>query len=164
MTLFQWQTRVVACRETISACAKKHGMMATLLPKVIADAAGNGMHLHMSLASKGLNIFPDATHATGMSATGRAFMAGILEHLPSLMAVTTPTANSFRRLGPGCWAGAFRCWGFENKDRVSDADHAAIEAKHTEEAQSNQDVAEGWVWHLKLAPGVKTVASLVVVF
>ena len=43
-------------------------------------------------------------------------MAGVLEHLPALMAITTPTTNSLRRVVPGAWCGSYRCWGDENKE------------------------------------------------
>ena len=43
-------------------------------------------------------------------------MAGILNHLPALMAITTPSLNSYRRIRPHCWSGAFRCWGFDNRE------------------------------------------------
>ncbi len=32
------------------------------------------------------------------------------------MAITTPTVNSFRRIKPCTWSGAFRCWGFDNRE------------------------------------------------
>jgi glutamine synthetase len=43
-------------------------------------------------------------------------VAGILHHLPALMAVTTPSVNSYRRLQPHVWSGAFRCWGVDNRE------------------------------------------------
>ena len=43
-------------------------------------------------------------------------MAGVLEHLPALMAFTTPTPNSFRRIIPQYWSGAYRVWGVDNKE------------------------------------------------
>jgi len=107
--------RVIVCRETITACARKHGLVATFLPKVYSDAAGNGMHMHLSFSRYGCR-FPNASETFGISEHGRAFMAGVLSHLPALSAVTTPSVNSFHRLEPGCWAGAFQCWGVENKE------------------------------------------------
>ena len=32
------------------------------------------------------------------------------------MALTTPSINSYRRIRPHCWRGAFRCWGFDNRE------------------------------------------------
>jgi glutamine synthetase len=51
-----------------------------------------------------------------MHAEGEAFTAGVLEHLPALLSIGCPSAASYFRLVPGRWAGAFRCWGIENRE------------------------------------------------
>ena len=43
-------------------------------------------------------------------------MEGILESLPSLLSFSLPTANSFRRMGPGCWTGSTVGWSMEDKE------------------------------------------------
>jgi glutamine synthetase len=43
-------------------------------------------------------------------------MAGVLELLPALLAITTPTTLSFERLIPNKFAGSHQCWGVENKE------------------------------------------------
>jgi glutamine synthetase len=42
--------------------------------------------------------------------------AGILEHLPALCGLTAPSFNSYRRIQPRVWAGAFNCWGYDNRE------------------------------------------------
>ena len=32
------------------------------------------------------------------------------------MALTTPSTNSYRRIRPHHWSGAFRCWGMDNRE------------------------------------------------
>jgi glutamine synthetase len=108
--------RQVAFRETTHAVAARHGLKATFLPKVFEHAAGSGCHLHLSLWKDGRNVMPDPAGAGGLSPVGRSFVAGILEHLPALAAVTAPTPNSYRRLKPKFWAGAYRCWGQDNRE------------------------------------------------
>jgi glutamine synthetase len=44
------------------------------------------------------------------------FIGGVLKHLPALLAITTPTANSFRRLQPHFWSSAYTAWGIENRE------------------------------------------------
>jgi glutamine synthetase len=39
-----------------------------------------------------------------------------MDHLPALTAVTLPCKNSYRRLLPHSWAGAFRAWGYQNRE------------------------------------------------
>lgn len=106
-----WQ---IAFRETVRGVALRHHLRASFLPKIFADQAGSGCHLHLSLWQQGKNITPD--HQGGLSSTTRQFIAGILHHLPALMAITTPSSNSYRRLQPHFWSGAFCCWGFDNRE------------------------------------------------
>lgn len=112
---------VVLARETISACAKKHGMKALFLPKTSMMTAGCGLHLHFSFrdvahGSSSDNAFSDPTRPTGISSKGESFMEGILGHLPSLLSFTLPTNNSYRRMAPGCWTGSALGWSTEDKE------------------------------------------------
>ena len=108
--------RQIIFRETAHAVAAQHGVKATFLPKPLEGKAGSGCHLHLSLWQQGRNVFPDPAGAGGLSVAGRAFLAGILEHLPALAGVIAPTTNSYRRLKPNSWSGAFRCWGVDNRE------------------------------------------------
>lgn len=111
---------VITARETIAACARLHNLSATCVPKPFGTQAGNGMHMHFSLSEVDAphrNIFVDPADPTlGVSVDGRAFMAGIVHHLEGLSAISTPSCNSFARIAPGCWSGAFVGWGHENKE------------------------------------------------
>ncbi|MEQ8998064.1 MAG: glutamine synthetase family protein [Coleofasciculus sp. B1-GNL1-01] len=106
----------IAFRETIKAIALQHYRIASFLPKIFANQAGSGCHLHLSLWREGENLIPHPEGNGELSDIARHFIAGILHHLPALMALTTPTTNSYRRLLPQCWSGAFRCWGLDNRE------------------------------------------------
>jgi glutamine synthetase len=106
----------IAYRETVKAIALKNGFIASFLPKIFPDKTGSGCHLHMSLWKNGENIFSDKKEKYGVSKNGEHFMAGILHHLPALMAVTTPIPNSYRRIVPHAWTGAYHCWGMDNRE------------------------------------------------
>jgi glutamine synthetase len=108
-----WQ---IAFRETVRGVALRHNLRASFLPKIFADKAGSGCHLHLSLWQQAQNLMPDASRPGELSPIARAFVAGVLQHLPALMALTTPSVNSYRRLQPHCWSGAFRCWGIDNRE------------------------------------------------
>jgi Glutamine synthetase len=103
-------------RETVRATAGKYGLTASFLPKIFVDKAGSGCHLHLSLWREGKNIFTDFEGKYGISKMGSQFIAGILYHLPALMAITTPTTNSYHRIKPHYWSGAFQCWGIGNRE------------------------------------------------
>lgn len=105
-------------RETVRAVAAGRGLVASLAPKPWPEVAGNGMHMHFSLwdAESRRNRFHDPSVADHFSAEGRAFLAGVLEHLPGLCGLTAPSFNSYHRIVPQFWAGAFTCWGHDNRE------------------------------------------------
>ena len=91
--------------------AKKHGMIATMMPKPIALDNGSGMHVNVSLWDKEKNLFFDVNDAYAeMSQTARYFAAGVLSHAPALAAIVAPTTNSYRRLVPGYEAPVYIAW------------------------------------------------------
>ncbi|NEQ30688.1 MAG: glutamine synthetase [Leptolyngbya sp. SIO4C5] len=104
----------IAFRETVRAIACQHGLIASFLPKVFENSAGSGCHLHFSLWQQGKNIVPNGQGQ--LTAIARSFVAGILNHLPALMLLTAPSTNSYRRLQPHAWSGAFRAWGYDNRE------------------------------------------------
>lgn len=106
----------IAFRETVRAIALQHNLKASFLPKIFADKAGSGCHLHLSLWHDGQNLLPNLEAEGELSEIARRFIAGILKHLPALMALTTPSTNSYRRIRPHQWSGAFRCWGMDNRE------------------------------------------------
>ena len=106
----------IVYRETVKAIASKHDLQASFLPKIFPDTAGNGCHIHLSLWQDDMNILYDSESDFGLSETGEQFIAGILYHLPSLAAITTPIPRSYRRIRPQMWSGAFQVWGFNNRE------------------------------------------------
>ena len=106
----------ILTRETIRGVAASRGLAASLAPKPWPDAAGNGCHIHVSLWDRdsGRNRFyaPEAP----LSDEGRAFTAGLLAHLPGLCGLTVPSFNSYRRISPQTWSGAYTCWGYDNRE------------------------------------------------
>lgn len=82
--------------------ARKHGAFASFMPKVLANRAGSGAHLNMSLADleTGANVFADKEDRRGcnLGSMGYKFIAGVLKHLPAICAVVAPTVNSYKRL------------------------------------------------------------------
>jgi len=79
-------------------------------------SVGNGAHLHVSVWQNGENQLAGGVGPEGLRPDGAAFLAGVLEHLPALTAIGAPSALSYARLVPGHWAGAYVCWGNENRE------------------------------------------------
>uniref|UniRef100_A0A165WSI5 GS catalytic domain-containing protein n=1 Tax=Daucus carota subsp. sativus TaxID=79200 RepID=A0A165WSI5_DAUCS len=109
---------LIFTREIIRAVARKHGLLATFVPKYALGEIGSGSHVHISLSQNGKNVFmaSDECSRYGMSKVGEEFMSGVLNHLPSILAFTAPVPNSYDRLQPHMWSGAYLCWGKENKE------------------------------------------------
>eukprot|EP00252_Welwitschia_mirabilis_P011169 TRINITY_DN2511_c0_g1_i1.p1 TRINITY_DN2511_c0_g1~~TRINITY_DN2511_c0_g1_i1.p1 ORF type:complete len:844 (+),score=165.73 TRINITY_DN2511_c0_g1_i1:452-2983(+) len=110
---------LVFLKETVKAIARQNGFLATFLPKLNLLDIGSGCHVHLSLWKDGENKFmacPGSAGRYGMSIIGEEFMAGVLHHLPSLMAFTAPLPNSYERLQPNTWSGAYQVWGHDNKE------------------------------------------------
>ncbi len=103
-------------RQTIRAVSQRHGMQASFAPSVVAGGVGNGGHVHLSLWRGGQNLLAGGPGRHGMTAEGEAFAAGVLSALPALVAVGAPSVASYLRLVPSHWAGAYQCWGKENRE------------------------------------------------
>jgi glutamine synthetase len=112
----------VLYRETVRGIAFRRGMWASLAPKPIADQAGNGCHLHLSLQEMGPDgqpgepVFYDASDRYRLSETGYHFIGGLLAHLPALTALTCGSVNSYRRLAPQMWSSAYTIYGMDNRE------------------------------------------------
>ena len=129
----------ILVRETIRAVADRHGLVASLAPKPWPDNAGNGGHVHFSLWDGARNRFYDGSRPDGLSAEARSFIAGVLAHLPGLCGLTAPSFNSYHRIVPQYWAGAFVCWGFDNREapvRVASVFRGAEEASTNAELKA----------------------------
>jgi glutamine synthetase len=107
----------IKLRETIRGVAWNHGLYASLAPKPWPNAAGNGAHIHFSLwDAEGRNVFYDPATPDNLSERGRQFLAGVLAHLPALVALTCPSVNSSRRLQPQSWSSAYAVYGHDNRE------------------------------------------------
>ena len=121
--------RAVIAREVTRELADAFGFNACFSPQPQADGASNGVHSHFSLRdAAGLPVSYDPDGPCGISATAGAFAAGILRHLPALVAITAPSPVSYLRLVPGRWSAAYACLGAHNREaalRVCNA-HASF--------------------------------------
>ncbi|KAM0444589.1 hypothetical protein ACHAQK_002085 [Fusarium lateritium] len=97
----------VYASELIRNVAHKHGLHATFYPTPYEGDEGqkNGEHIHISATSKDESWDPDTT------------MAGILGHIPALMALGLAQIDSYERVNVGrMCAGGLVGWGDNNRD------------------------------------------------
>jgi glutamine synthetase len=106
----------VLVRTTLRAVGLAHGLRTSFSPKVDTAGVGNGGHVHLSLWRDGENLMAGGKREFGLTNTAVMFSAGILERLPALLAVGAPGVASYLRLIPQHWAGAYACWGLENRE------------------------------------------------
>jgi len=76
------------------------------------------MHVHLSLFTKGKNMFYDPHGQYQLSETARQFIAGILTHAPGITAVANPLVNSYKRLVPGYEAPVYISWSAVNRSAL----------------------------------------------
>jgi glutamine synthetase len=84
----------------VKSIAEKHGFRATFMPKPFINLTGNGCHVHISVwdtAGK-KNLFHDLKGELGLSALAYNFLGGLIHHAQSLVAITNPTVNSYKRI------------------------------------------------------------------
>lgn len=92
---------VVMAKYIIKNVALRDGRTATFMPKPIYGEPGSGMHFHQYAVRGGVSLFGDDRSPGRLSKLAHHYIGGILEHAPSLCALTNPSTNSYRRLTPG---------------------------------------------------------------
>ena len=108
--------RTILARVLIGRAVARHGLGVSFSPAPFAGGAGSGAHLHLSLNDAEGPLLSGGDGPHGLTARGGSVMAGVLAHLAGLQAVLAGSVVSGLRLKPGNWAGAFACWGLENRE------------------------------------------------
>ncbi len=99
-TLTTTADNVLIYKYLLKNVARKHGKVATFMPKPLFGDNGTGMHTHQSIWRDGTNTFYGEGYAN-MSDTMKHYIGGLLKHSPAILAFAAPTTNSYRRLVPG---------------------------------------------------------------
>jgi glutamine synthetase len=95
--------------------ASQEGYSLTFMAK-FNEREGNSCHIHLSFrGSDGSMVMADDEGDNGMSALGRAFVAGQLAHSNELTLLFAPQINSYKRYVPGSFAPTAIRWGRDNR-------------------------------------------------
>ena len=110
-TTYKWVVKTVA---------KQFGLHATFMPKPLAGANGNGMHVNISLFNdeKQENSFYDDSDKLGLSPIAYSFIGGLIDNVKDFVAVTNPLVNSYKRLVPGYEAPCYIAWSASNRSAL----------------------------------------------
>ncbi|MEW6722229.1 MAG: type I glutamate--ammonia ligase [Candidatus Micrarchaeota archaeon] len=114
--------------------ARRHGRVATFMPKPLFNDNGSGMHCHQSIWKGGKNLFAGSM-VGGLSQDALYYVGGLLTHARSLAAILSPTTNSYKRLVPGFEAPVNLAYSLANRSaavRIPLVDDAHSAAKRIE--------------------------------
>jgi glutamine synthetase len=107
---------LVLMRIIVGRVARQYGMRVSLSPVPFAGGVGSGAHQHFSMKRGDTPLFSDATGVNGMTPEGESAIAGLVAGLPEAQGVLAGSVLSGQRVQPGHWAGAYVCWGTENRE------------------------------------------------
>lgn len=111
--------RVQTFKQVVKVIARKHGYLASFMPKPLQGQAGNGMHTNCSLFSKdGENLFYDEKDNMKLSLLCRKWICGLIRHCRELALLTNPIVNSYKRLVSGFEAPIYACWSDANRSSL----------------------------------------------
>jgi glutamine synthetase len=120
-------------KRIVRAQARSRGVTACFMAKPIADYAGSGMHLHVSLAdAAGRNVFAEAPGQGWQPALLHA-LGGLRATMGEAMLVFAPHANSWRRFASQSYAPVSPSWGVNNRSvalRIPAGDAGARRIEH----------------------------------
>jgi glutamine synthetase len=109
---------MVLFRSAVKQIARRHGYHASFMcrPK-LPNLFASGWHLHQSLVSQGSgdNAFMAKDDGAPLSAFGRSYLAGLLDHARASAVFSTPTINGYKRYRPYSLAPDRAIWGCDNR-------------------------------------------------
>jgi glutamine synthetase len=100
-TLVTMADHLLMYKYVIKNTAREYGKTATFMPKPLFGDNGSGMHVHQSLWKDGSTLMADPAGYAGLSQLAKWYIGGLLKHAPALLAITSPSVNSYHRLVPG---------------------------------------------------------------
>jgi glutamine synthetase len=108
--------QLILARIIIGRVARNYGLRVSLSPVPFAGSVGSGAHQHFSLMRGDIPLFSGGYGSSGMTPEGESAVAGIVSGLSEAQLILCGSIVSGLRMKPGNWAGAYTCWGTENRE------------------------------------------------
>jgi glutamine synthetase len=109
---------MILLRSAVKQICRRHGYHATFMcrPK-LPNVVASGWHLHQSIVSRenSENAFMTKDSGEVLSAFGRGYLAGLLQHARAAAVFTTPTINGYKRYRSYSLAPDRAIWGRDNR-------------------------------------------------
>lgn len=109
---------IMTFKLAVKTIAQKNNLHATFMPKPIFGVCGSGMHINMSIFKNNQNLFFDISNKNKLSQKAYNFIAGLMNHINAITAITNPLVNSYKRLVPGYEAPCFSAWSTGNRSAL----------------------------------------------
>jgi glutamine synthetase len=107
--------QLVAFKDVVRSIAAQNGLLASFLPKPLADKNGNGQHVNLFLFKDGSNIF--SRTGNGLDSDALYAVGGILSRVKEITLFCNPLPNSYLRLG-AFGAPGFVSWSYGNRSHL----------------------------------------------
>lgn len=119
--------------------SRQHGVTACFMAKPMENAAGSGMHFHVSLRdAAGHNVFAEAVEGEWTD-TIRHALGGLRATMGEAMLVFAPHANSWRRFANQSYAPVSPTWGVNNRSVALRIPAGAVAARRIEHRPAGVD-------------------------
>jgi glutamine synthetase len=130
---------LIRLKRLVRAQARRHGVTACFMAKPIADYAGSGMHIHVSLQDEaGANVFVEETEGEWSPLLLNA-LGGLQATMGESMLVFAPHANSWRRFVSQSYAPVSPNWGVNNRSVALRIPAGSKKARRIEHRPSGVD-------------------------